>query len=406
VFETYKSALRDLFADGKRDSLFEEVDLLLGYLWENRDNPQKRTASAVDSFVRKKFPTIKAVPIFRNRRATELQKCLKAIGESLRRDPSVAIPFMMVLTRLKRAPWELQFKGKEGPRDLGNGPVTKDFEAFWLPYRNQEVQTKIVLGQPLFLSNKETQLHRIEPVDRNFQQQNPGKQERPFVRMWDVRSALQLQDLLSDPIPAASGGSRKPERHESNSGEYRPVLLRDHLKIELSEDHEPIDDNVRLKMRRCNIIALGYPRENAILRDYQKRHDVPYRVMPESDPNEKGGDEAAPRVVDALSRTLVADMLGGLSEEKACVLTRRLHNGNSNAVTLIAANSQRVVGAVVDRLTEAETANELFGHVRAQLGVKQGDRLPLEFQCVFIVEFMSGSMGSVAVSKCVPIRKI
>jgi hypothetical protein len=140
-----------------------------------------------------------------------------------------------------------------------------------------------------------------------------------------------------------------------------------------------------MRLRDYNIIALGYPRDNAVLRQYQRTTGLTFQVLPDWDYSKDS--DARPRVQEVLTGTPIPDNLAGDPQLKRCVLTRRLHSDGRNVVTMIAGNSGRAMAEVVDRLCKGLAASKLFQQMRDLLKMSAEPNLPEEFQCVFVVEF-------------------
>jgi len=383
VYNRYLTQLRTYNLKGKsQGETGRGLEVTLAHLWEYRTVEAKRTKSALEAMIRRTFPKLKDPKEFSKRRARELEKLLDDWTEELRKgSPTESVAGMKLYRSKRHEPLELRFALYE-PIDTESVSeiATNDFDAFWLPYRKPQVETKIIVGEPAFVSSGKSHSRRFEPsVEQSNLEKSPKLIVFPYVRSWDFVSALKLQDLLL------------------GVGRRSMLVAPLRVSIESSRQYEPLDDLKLMNLRSHNIIALGYPRDNAVLKSYQKRKGLCFHVLPDND--HSSGSQARPRVEEAGGETQF-DRLTGEPYLKFCVLTRRLHTNQRNVVTVVAGNSSRAIGEVIDGLTSREVANSYLKSVRRSLHLNDQEPLPNEFQAVFVVEFTQDRNNEVRVAQC------
>jgi hypothetical protein len=386
IFEFYLAQLKDeSFGRGKTIRMLEAI---LKYLWENRQFPKKRLRSEVAKFLKREFRDPgafrdagdiqpKDLNMLVKRRGGDLERIVSEVTNRLMPDPRAEYPGVMTLIRPAdgREPLQLQFASKPATSAVPTPQDLDDFDQFWAPYRNPRVETKIIIGQPLFLYKNGADYRNIESFSE------PGI-TRPaydptipyrYVRFWDMQSALTLHDTLL--------GVRQINYHQTHT----KVIMPAGVTIESSrQQYEPLNELRCQALREFNIVALGYPRDNGVLKNYQNRGGLHFTVLPEDDYAER--NDAKPRVVKLIDKEVIQDELG-VSQLKRCVLTRRKHTTGGNFVTLIAANSARAVKSLTAQLCNRHSANTLIGEIRDLLDLDADKPLPPEFQCIFAIDF-------------------
>ncbi len=382
VYERYMARLRDSGAMVPQDRTAEGLVFTLEHLWQHRSDKDKRTKAALAVMIRSKFPELKDPIEFSKRRARKLEALLNEWTEEFRKEsPSESVAGVTLHRSKRHEALELKFALFE---PIGTGLVIhsakEDFDSFWLPYRKPQVETKIIVGEPAFVSSGKSHSRRFEPsVEQSKGEKSPNSIVFPYIRSWDFVSALKLQDLLL-------------------GADLRTTVVAPlHVSIESSRQHEPLDDLKQMNLRSYSIIALGYPRDNAVLKSYQKRKGLCFQVLPDDDRTPAA--LAKPRVQEVGGGTQW-DRLAGEPSLKFCVLTRRLHANQTNVVTMIAGNSSRAVGEVVNVLSSREAAKSLFKGIRSSLRLNDQEPLPDEFQGLFVVEFTQDRNNEVRVERC------
>lgn len=367
-----------------RERTVRLLEATLTYLWDNRHSPEKRLRKEVVKFLRRVFSDAdekrpKDLNMFVKRRGADLDKIVSGVTNRLIQNPQAECVGVMTLLRSDdgREPLELQFARKLETSTSPSNQDSDNFEQFWAPYRNPLVETKIIIGQPLFLSKDGTDYRNIESFSEmgvTRPEYDPTVNYR-YVRFWDMQSALTLHDMLL--------GARQVKHDETHTKAVMPAGVT----IESSrQQYEPLNEVRYQTLREFNIVALGYPRDNGVLKNYQNRGGLHFNVLPEDDYAEK--DSAKPRVVKLSTKEVLQDELAEVSSQlKRCVLTRRKHTTGGNYVTLIAGNSARAVRSLTAQFCNRHSANLLIGEIRNLLDLDPDNLLPAEFQCIFTVEF-------------------